>query len=102
MVPVAAQVWSIRCDIHVLDHDGNLVRCIIVVHPKPPLGCSTHDAEHASQMDAINLAAVAALQHFRRPDVTVLEASAGMSLLLRRANLITASLCSTCRSSVRP
>lgn len=41
------KVWSIRCDVHVLDHDGNLA-------------------------DACNLAAVAALSHFRRPDVTVL------------------------------
>ncbi|KAF9157653.1 hypothetical protein BGX21_001866 [Mortierella sp. AD011] len=40
------KVWSIRVDIHFLDHDGNLV-------------------------DAACIAAITALQHFRRPDVTV-------------------------------
>lgn len=40
------KVWNIRCDIHVLDQSGNM-------------------------LDAINLAAVTALLHFRRPDVTV-------------------------------
>ena len=40
------KVWTIRCDIHVLDQEGNM-------------------------LDAINLAAVTALLHFRRPDVTV-------------------------------
>ncbi|MDO9334167.1 MAG: exosome complex component RRP45 [Dehalococcoidales bacterium] len=40
------KVWNIRCDLHVLDHEGNM-------------------------LDALNLAAVTALLHFRRPDVTV-------------------------------
>ncbi|KAI1315646.1 hypothetical protein EDD11_000539 [Mortierella claussenii] len=40
------KVWSVRVDIHFLDHDGNLV-------------------------DAACIAAITALQHFRRPDVTV-------------------------------
>ncbi|KAI8871487.1 hypothetical protein GQ42DRAFT_144578 [Ramicandelaber brevisporus] len=40
------QVWSIRVDVHVLDHDGNLA-------------------------DACCVAAIAALRHFRRNDVTV-------------------------------
>lgn len=41
-----SQVWSIRLDIHVLDDEGNVLDC----------AC---------------LAAIAALMHFRRPDVTV-------------------------------
>jgi exosome complex component RRP45 len=41
-------VWQIRCDIHVLDHDGNV-------------------------LDAACIAAVAALMRFRRPDVSVVE-----------------------------
>ncbi|KAJ3351279.1 Exosome complex component RRP45 [Entophlyctis luteolus] len=40
------KVWSVRIDIHVLDHEGNIVDCACV-------------------------AAVSALMHFRRPDVTV-------------------------------
>ena len=44
----AEYVWSIRTDIHVLDHDGNLT-------------------------DASVLATMAALQHFRRPEVTVIQ-----------------------------
>ncbi|KAF9580777.1 Exosome complex component RRP45 [Lunasporangiospora selenospora] len=40
------KVWSIRVDIHFLDHDGNLA-------------------------DAACIAAITALMHFRRPDVTV-------------------------------
>ncbi|KAI9831626.1 MAG: hypothetical protein M1826_003235 [Phylliscum demangeonii] len=44
---IASKVcWSIRADVHVLDYDGGLV-------------------------DASCIAVVAALQHFRRPDVTV-------------------------------
>ncbi|KAI5821016.1 ribosomal protein S5 domain 2-type protein [Pyronema omphalodes] len=44
---VAGQkVWHVRCDVHVLNHDGNLV-------------------------DASCIAVVSALQHFRRPDVSV-------------------------------
>lgn len=39
-------VWSVRVDLHVLDHDGDLVGCASV-------------------------ATIAALLHFRRPDVTV-------------------------------
>ncbi|KAG0167897.1 Exosome complex component RRP45 [Apophysomyces sp. BC1034] len=40
------KVWSIRVDLHFLDHDGNLVDCACI-------------------------AAITALLHFRRPDVTV-------------------------------
>ncbi|KAI8049592.1 ribosomal protein S5 domain 2-type protein [Syncephalis plumigaleata] len=40
------KVWSIRVDIHVLDHYGNLIDCA-------------------------TMAAMAALLHFRRPDVTI-------------------------------
>lgn len=42
------QVWSVRVDIHVLDHDGNLV-------------------------DAAAAAALASLLDYRRPDVTISE-----------------------------
>ncbi|CAG8602502.1 14091_t:CDS:2 [Funneliformis caledonium] len=41
------KVWSIRVDIHFLDHDGNII-------------------------DAACIAAISALAHFRRPDVTVI------------------------------
>merc|ERR1712018_732526 len=41
------KVWSINCDIHVLDDFGNVLDCA-------------------------NLAAVAALQHFRRPDISLI------------------------------
>lgn len=41
-----SKVWSVRADLHVLSHDGNLV-------------------------DAACLAAVAGLRHFRKPDATV-------------------------------
>uniref|UniRef100_A0A3Q3W3G1 Exosome complex component RRP45 n=1 Tax=Mola mola TaxID=94237 RepID=A0A3Q3W3G1_MOLML len=40
------KVWQIRVDVHMLNHDGNL-------------------------MDAISIAAITALCHFRRPDVAV-------------------------------
>ncbi|ROI16025.1 Exosome complex component RRP45 [Anabarilius grahami] len=40
------KVWQIRVDIHVLNHDGNL-------------------------MDAASIAAISALSHFRRPDVAI-------------------------------
>ncbi|KAI8097789.1 ribosomal protein S5 domain 2-type protein [Halteromyces radiatus] len=40
------KVWQIRIDLHFLDHDGNLVDCA-------------------------SIAAITALLHFRRPDVTV-------------------------------
>lgn len=40
------KVWNIRVDVHVLNHDGNLIDCASV-------------------------AAITALAHFRRPDVTV-------------------------------
>ncbi|KAK9727653.1 3'-5'-exoribonuclease [Basidiobolus ranarum] len=40
------KVWSIRVDIHFLDHEGNLIDCACI-------------------------AAISALLHFRRPDVTV-------------------------------
>lgn len=45
-VLVCVQVWQIRVDVHMLNHDGNL-------------------------MDAISIAAITALCHFRRPDVAV-------------------------------
>lgn len=45
-VCVSTQVWSIRCDLHIVDHGGNLV-------------------------DVASIAAVGALLHFRRPDVSV-------------------------------
>ncbi|NP_001006077.1 exosome complex component RRP45 [Danio rerio] len=40
------KVWQIRVDVHVLNHDGNL-------------------------MDAASIAAISALSHFRRPDVAI-------------------------------
>lgn len=40
------KVWSLRCDIHILDHGGNLI-------------------------DVACLSAMAALMHFRRPDISV-------------------------------
>ncbi|KAJ2489831.1 3'-5'-exoribonuclease [Coemansia sp. RSA 2050] len=40
------KVWTVRIDIHFLDHGGNLI-------------------------DAASIAAIAALKHFRRPDVTI-------------------------------
>ena len=40
------RVWTVRVDIHVLNYDGNLA-------------------------DATCVAAIAALRHFRRPDVSV-------------------------------
>ncbi|XP_030644042.1 exosome complex component RRP45 [Chanos chanos] len=40
------KVWQIRVDVHVLNHDGNL-------------------------MDAASIAAIAALSHFRRPEVAI-------------------------------
>lgn len=40
------KTWAIRVDIHVLNHDGNIVDCV-------------------------SIAAIAALSHFRRPDVTI-------------------------------
>lgn len=45
-VVAGERVWAVRVDLHVLDHDGNLT-------------------------DACVLAAMAALQHFRRPEVSV-------------------------------
>lgn len=43
---VCVQVWQIRVDVHMLNHDGNL-------------------------MDAASIAAITALCHFRRPDVGI-------------------------------
>lgn len=40
------KVWQIRVDVHMLNHDGNL-------------------------MDAASIAAITALCHFRRPDVGI-------------------------------
>ena len=46
IILVVSQVWSVRCDIHILDNDGNVIDCA-------------------------QMAATAALFCFRRPDVTV-------------------------------
>lgn len=43
---VYSKVWQIRVDVHMLNHDGNL-------------------------MDAASVAAITALCHFRRPDVGI-------------------------------
>ena len=43
---VEEKAWEVRVDIHILNHDGNLI-------------------------DASTLAALGALCHFRRPDVTL-------------------------------
>lgn len=43
-VVAGEKVWQLRVDVHILDHGGNLI-------------------------DAAALAAIAALQHFRRPGV---------------------------------
>lgn len=43
---VCFKVWQIRVDVHMLNHDGNL-------------------------MDAASIAAITALCHFRRPDVGI-------------------------------
>jgi exosome complex component RRP45 len=40
------KVWAVRCDVHILDHEGNVIDCTL-------------------------LATVTALQAFRRPDVTI-------------------------------
>jgi exosome complex component RRP45 len=50
-VNAASHVWSVRCALNVLDHDGNLI-------------------------DACNAAAVAALMHFRRPECTMQQGGA--------------------------
>lgn len=42
--PLHEKVWQLRCDVHILDHGGNLI-------------------------DACTLATMAALRHFRRPGV---------------------------------
>lgn len=44
--PTPSQVWQIRVDLHLLNHDGNII-------------------------DAASIAAIVALCHFRRPDVSV-------------------------------
>lgn len=41
-----SQVWQIRLDLHLLNHDGNII-------------------------DAASIAGIVALCHFRRPDVSV-------------------------------
>ncbi|KAK3596522.1 hypothetical protein CHS0354_021026 [Potamilus streckersoni] len=45
-ITTGEKVWSIRVDVHVLNHDGNII-------------------------DAASIAAISVLAHFRRPDVTV-------------------------------
>ncbi|KAL3880439.1 hypothetical protein ACJMK2_032676 [Sinanodonta woodiana] len=45
-IATGEKVWSIRVDVHVLNHDGNII-------------------------DAASIAAISVLAHFRRPDVTV-------------------------------
>ncbi|GMF66845.1 unnamed protein product [Phytophthora fragariaefolia] len=51
-VVAGEKVWAITCHVHVVDHGGNLV-------------------------DAASLAAIAALMHYRRPEVAVKEGTAG-------------------------
>ncbi|KAH7484881.1 hypothetical protein PRIC1_004193 [Phytophthora ramorum] len=51
-VVAGEKVWAITCHVHVVDHGGNLV-------------------------DAASLAAIAALMHYRRPEVAVKEGSGG-------------------------
>lgn len=51
-VVAGEKVWSITCHVHVVDHGGNLV-------------------------DAASLAAIAALMHYRRPEVAVKEGTNG-------------------------
>lgn len=53
-VVAGEKVWSIRCDIHALDHGGNLI-------------------------DAAGLATVAALLHFRKSEVTVFGEGCGVT-----------------------
>ena len=55
-VVAGERVWSIRVDAHVLDHDGNLI-------------------------DATVAACMAALQHFRRPEVSVVQHGDGEQVL---------------------
>ena len=45
-VVAGEKVWQIRVDLHLLNHDGNII-------------------------DAASIAAIVALCHFRRPDVSV-------------------------------
>jgi len=45
-ITAGSRVWTVRVDVHVLNYDGNVV-------------------------DAASVAAIAALMHFRRPDVSV-------------------------------
>ncbi|KAF4316456.1 hypothetical protein BBO99_00008681 [Phytophthora kernoviae] len=51
-VVAGEKVWAITCHVHVVDHGGNLV-------------------------DAASLAAIAALMHYRRPEVAVKEGTTG-------------------------
>ncbi|GMF28953.1 unnamed protein product [Phytophthora lilii] len=51
-VVAGEKVWAITCHVHVVDHGGNLV-------------------------DAASLAAIAALMHYRRPEVAVKEGTGG-------------------------
>ncbi|KAG2761952.1 hypothetical protein PC129_g15666 [Phytophthora cactorum] len=51
-VVAGEKVWAITCHVHVVDHGGNLV-------------------------DAASLAAIAALMHYRRPEVAVKEGTSG-------------------------
>jgi exosome complex component RRP45 len=51
-VVAGEKVWAITCHVHVVDHGGNLV-------------------------DAASLAAIAALMHYRRPEVAVKEGASG-------------------------
>lgn len=55
------KVWQIRVDLLFLDHDGNLVDCA-------------------------SIAAITALLHFRRPDVTVLGEDVTIVSVLRACN----------------
>ncbi|CAI8023434.1 Exosome complex component RRP45 [Geodia barretti] len=64
------KVWSLRVDIHVLDQCGNITDCATV-------------------------AAIAALKHFRRPDVTVIGEEATIVGHISSSLLLTLSLSSS-------
>eukprot|EP00951_Prasinocladus_malaysianus_P011400 scaffold84100_cov31-Prasinocladus_malaysianus.AAC.1 len=69
------KVWHVKCDIHVLDHDGNLT-------------------------DACALAALAALTAFRRPDVTIGGAT-GKEITIHPAEVRFITFCGCVMSSVQ-
>ena len=66
-IVAGAKVWSLRVDIHVLDHVGNIIDCAAIGPTSDPSGlCRLTGA------DGVGVAAtITALLNFRRPDVTV-------------------------------